>query len=131
MRGGRGSRFGGALGRWGPPIAYAALLLGASSQPTAGGPDAYGLDKAIHAAAYGVLGLLSRRAMGATLAPPLVVVTIAIGITVGVADEWIQSHVPGRNASGWDLLADAIGVASGVILGKSFWSHRWIRRFAI
>ncbi len=122
----------GWLSRRGPAIAYAALLLVASSRPSAAGPDVYGLDKVLHATAYGVLGLLLWRASGPRTGTGITAATIAIaiGIAVGLTDEWIQSHVPGRDASVGDLLADAVGVVSGVVFGKSFWSHGWPGRFA-
>jgi VanZ family protein len=44
-------------------------------------------------------------------------------VLAGAADEWHQSWVPGRQASGADLLADAVGAALAVAL--AWCCHRW------
>ena len=39
--------------------------------------------------------------------------TILIGTCYALSDEWHQSFVPGREASPWDALFDAVGVGMG------------------
>ena len=118
------------LWRWGPPALTMVVFWINASRPSAGGPDAYGVDKVMHALAYGVLGLLLRRAIGREASASQVLAVITVGVLAGAADEWIQGHVPGRNGSVWDLLADAVGIVGGVALGRSFWTRRWARRLA-
>ncbi len=33
---------------------------------------------------------------------------------MAISDEWHQSFIPGRDASIWDVLSDAVGVAAAV-----------------
>ena len=40
--------------------------------------------------------------------------TLMIGMCYGVSDEWHQSFIPGRVASIWDALFDAVGIAAAV-----------------
>lgn len=81
-------------------------------------PRIPGVDKVVHALAYGVLA-------GAALFafPPATRRrrTAAVGLAVvvfcilhGVADEFHQSFVPGRSASAGDIIADAIGAMLAV-----------------
>ena len=80
-------------------------------------------DKVEHAIEYAVGGLLAAGAAGsggrrrAWLAP------IAFCAAWGVLDEIHQSYVPGRDATGWDVLADVFGAAVGT-LGMSWWRAR-------
>jgi len=58
--------------------------------------------------------------------------TLYAGLTVilwGLSDEFHQSFVPGRDASGWDLLADAVGfaIASCVFAATTLRSARAAR----
>jgi len=34
---------------------------------------------------------------------------VTVAVTYGLLIEWRQAYIPGRVASGWDLLTDAIG----------------------
>jgi VanZ family protein len=105
----------GALSRWIPAAAYAALLIWLGRRP----PDAIpagpaGFDKVLHLGAYGVLGFLSafaaRRGAGAGALSCL---------AVGALDEWSQSNVAGRYPDALDLAADVLG---GLIGG---FAARW------
>ena len=104
------------MGFWLPVLAYVSLIFALSSQSNLQSPIrfAYG-DKAAHLAEYLVLGLLLVRALRANLrlSRPLFAAMIAIGIvvTVGVADEFLQSFIPGRQSDIFDLLADVMGGA--------------------
>jgi VanZ family protein len=35
---------------------------------------------------------------------------VIVGIAYAISDEWHQSFVPGRDASGWDVLFDSLGI---------------------
>lgn len=102
---------------WLWPAAWAGLLLWLGHRPGDAFPDAEpwslpGVDKALHAVLYGVLGFLAGRA-----APrrPLVAALFS-AFVVGALDEWGQTAVPGRHASGFDLAADLAGAAAGGLL---------------
>ena len=72
-----------------------------------------------HSLAYGALAVLVVRALAGGL-PRRVGVRVAatamlITVLYGVSDEWHQSFVPGRIASAYDVLTDAIGALAGTI----------------
>jgi VanZ family protein len=83
-----------------------------------------GVDLLAHAAFYGVLCIFLAR----LLMPPRVtawkrVLLLTILVTVyGIIDEYHQLFVPGRDANGWDILADGLGgfLAASVL----FWRDR-------
>ena len=63
-------------------------------------------DKVVHFTYYGLMAVLLAHAVGpGSLWIPLIIVPL-----VGVADEWNQLLIPGRDASIWDWVADGIGV---------------------
>lgn len=105
------------LRRVGPPIVLVALFYTVSLQPTVPVPAVVGLDKVLHASAYGVLGILIRRAHGTDASATALATGAMLGIVAGIVDEWIQSGTPGRTATATDALADAVGV----ILGMTWW----------
>ncbi|MFN8892561.1 MAG: VanZ family protein [Betaproteobacteria bacterium] len=41
-------------------------------------------------------------------------------LAYGVFIELVQSRIPGRAASGWDVLADAAGIALGLLAARAF-----------
>lgn len=108
------------LSSWGPVVAYAGLIFFLSSRTAAEvpAPPIPHLDKLIHFFEYAVLGALIARAL--LLGPPRVSRAVAFGVALvvscayGASDEWHQSFVPGRFSSGWDLVADSLGAASGI-----------------
>lgn len=105
------------LWRVGPPIVLVALFYTVSLQPTVPVPVVVGLDKVLHACAYGVLGVLLRRAIGPDASTAATIGGAVLGIVAGILDEWIQSGTPGRTATASDALADAVGV----VLGMTWW----------
>ena len=89
------------------------LVIALSLIPQDAMPDPETWDKANHVAAYGAiavaggLGYRSRRAL----------LRIALGLLLlGAGLELAQSVLPGRVASVADLLANAIGIALGLLL---------------
>ena len=73
----------------------------------------------LHAVGYAGLGLLALRAFHGGFERPRPLPTLYAGLTVilwGISDEFHQSFVPGRDASGWDVLADAVGFGLAVLL---------------
>lgn len=83
-----------------PPAAVAAVV------PRGG-------DKVVHAVVYGGFALLCLRAFHGRLGPlraPAAAGAILLAMTFGLIDEWHQAFVPGREASGLDWTADAVGI---------------------
>jgi VanZ family protein len=65
------------------------------------------LDKLAHFSYYGLMTLLLLYATG----PRWLWLSVAIVLLVGLADEWNQSMIAGRDASVGDWLANALGAA--------------------
>jgi VanZ family protein len=84
-------------------------------------------DKVVHFFIFGLLGLLVARSMGVCqntfCRKNYVMVSIIIGISYALIDEWHQSYIPGRYSSISDWVADGLGIIVFVLL---FW--RWNRR---
>jgi VanZ family protein len=79
----------------------------------------YFWDKLLHTVGYAGLGVLALRAFHGGFERPRPAPTIYAAVAVvlwGISDEFHQSFVPGRNASAWDVLADAVGFAIAVAL---------------
>ncbi len=69
-------------------------------------------DKCLHLVTYGVLAALLR--FSGMLSNGLLIWLLLVG--VGTADELHQVHIPGREANVLDLVADAVGIAIGIVL---------------
>lgn len=110
---------------WLPPLVYLTAIFAASAQPNLRSPLGfqYG-DKLIHVVEYLIYGLLLVRAVRANLrvGRPLFAAMIALGFVVltGTADEYLQSFIPGRQCSVFDLLADTVGGAAAQALYVTF-----------
>jgi VanZ family protein len=102
-------------------VAWAGAIFVLSSIPDLGtglgGWDLV-LRKIAHAAEFAVLGFLLVRATGAEWA------SLALGIAYAISDEAHQHFVPGRLGSPVDVAIDAIGVAAGVLLARSYHLRR-------
>jgi VanZ family protein len=107
-----------AISLWAPPVLYAALIFFLSSQSSFDMLPAglWDFDKVIHAVEYAVLALLLFRA---TRSPWIAFAATAL---YGITDELHQSFVPGRNASAYDALADALGATVACAAGT--WARR-------
>ncbi len=122
---------------WMPVLAWTGLLWFMSLQPSLApygihsGPSGWrGLvapDKVAHIGAYAVLVLLTFRISYGRRLPILsrapVCFAVIFALACGVAGEVHQAYVPGRMASMWDLVADAIG-AFGMGLVLVLWTDR-------
>jgi VanZ family protein len=76
-------------------------------------------DKVMHFTYYGVMAAFLAHAVGARwLWVPLILVPL-----VGVADEWNQLMIAGRDASIWDWIADGMG-ATVFVYGYRKWAVR-------
>ena len=103
---------------WGPFLAALAVVFWLSSMSDVPGAH-YFWDKLLHTVGYAGLGVLALRAFHGGFERPRLSSTIYAGLAVilwGVSDEIHQYFVPGRDASAFDVLADAIGFAIAVVL---------------
>ena len=99
---------------WGPATLWAAVLFYLSSLRVHDGPPLVEInDKVVHGILFGVLGGLL--AWGRTRAPSRAGhgLLLTLGFLYALSDEFHQRFVPGRTPSGWDLLADGIGLVVG------------------
>ena len=98
-------------------LVYMALILTLSSLPGDSIPKSWLLnfDKLIHLIEYFILGILLMKSMTSVSTNRLLAV-IPVGIIFGIMDEYLQSFISGRFSSGWDVLADTIGVIIGSLL---------------
>lgn len=108
-------RWAGALA---PLVAYAGVIFAVSAQSNLDVqlPDVPNVDKGIHAAEYGVFGLLAARTVDllGSRGPGLAAgMAVLLGACYGASDEFHQRFVPGRDCDGWDLAADVVGSALG------------------
>ncbi|AEV15469.1 MAG: VanZ family protein [Thermus sp.] len=95
-------------------LLHMGLLFWLSHQPATGAGLPHPWDKAAHFLAYLLLGGLLGLGLGRWRAAFLG------AFLYGVGDEWHQSFIPGREAFGWDLVADALGAWVG-----ARWGGRW------
>lgn len=104
-------------------VAWVALTFVVSHQPVVvipfGAPD-----YVAHALNYAVLGALLIWAMSggsqAAMTPPLMASAVVVATVLGIADEFHQSFVPGRDATVQDVMADAVGAAAAACVVAVF-----------
>jgi VanZ family protein len=97
----------------------------ASSFSQLPGPRGFvGLDKVLHAGAWMILGACLTVALGR---PRWLTVGVAVALALGfgMLDEFHQSFVPGRDASGFDLVADFSGASVGAAIATWYSQRRW------
>ena len=103
---------------WGPFVGALAAMFWLSSLSDVPGAQ-YAWDKLLHTVGYAGLGVLALRAFHGGFKPPRLATTLYAGMAVilwGISDEFHQSFVPGRDATAWDVVADAVGFAIAVVL---------------
>ena len=110
---------------WLPPVIYTLVIVLASSLPQRIVVEyTFKLsDKLLHTGHYMLYGftliwafLGPRELPGAFKRAYLK--AIGVGALVGILDEFYQSFIPSRTSSGWDALADTVGI---VIAGVVFY----------
>jgi VanZ family protein len=72
-------------------------------------PGIFGLDKLLHAIAYGVLAGAVLFALAPGNKNRICLLAMVICLVYGISDETHQFFIPGRQASGWDIAADFVG----------------------
>lgn len=115
--------------RWGPPVAWAAVILVLTSIPASDlapvGAFAFpGADKFVHGVLYAVLGALSMRAAGPHARWESLGLLSAAILLFAAADEWHQQFVPGRSPDALDLAADLTGAVAGIAAARYFLRRR-------
>ena len=89
------------------------------------------LRKMAHFAVYALLGTLTYRSVKEEvyLANRNTFLTAMLLCTLyAVSDEWHQLYVPGRAASGIDVLIDALGAVTGISIARWLYLTRWTKR---
>jgi VanZ family protein len=125
---GRRSAFRQFLYYWLPVLLYISAIFYVSSLTTPPNPiQVENADKIYHLCEYGLLGLLMGRALRQSVSPysalAASVMTVALVMMVGAADEYYQGFIPGRECDVFDWLTDATaGVLSQVVLWQA-WSR--------
>ena len=106
---------------WLPLILYCLFIYIQSDHPS---PEQIPIfpyvDKVLHAAAYGILGILFYRAYQTLKLKDNIKILMFLSVVsaslYGISDEIHQSFVPFREAEVADVIADMIGALSGVCL---------------
>lgn len=111
-----------ALGLYGPPLAWAAAIFGASAQSDIG-PAALVPDWITHGISYAILAVLTCRALAGGAGRPhsggALALAVALATGYGVSDEYHQSFVPGRDASAGDVAKDLGGALAGSVIFRA------------
>ena len=108
-----------ALRRWAIVGLYLAAIFVQSALPSAVHTSFLpGLDKLLHALAYGLLAALWCRALATwplegRPAAAIAAAAVILAALYGLSDEIHQAFVPGRMADPWDWMADGFGAAIG------------------
>jgi VanZ family protein len=104
---------------WLPAAALAILIFYLSSQSDPPGAD-LGPDYLLHSWGYALFGASLLWGLTAGLREKLVRAVIftawVMAVLYGASDEIHQSFVPGRDPSWFDLTADSVGAAVGIIV---------------
>lgn len=114
---------------WLPPLLYALLVLAASSIPAQAMPtqEIFTFDKVLHGTEYAVFGALLFRGIRLRVGWEIgacAVAAVVVAALFGCLDETYQRFTPGRDSSGFDALADAVGATIGVALAWTFIRRR-------
>lgn len=100
-------------------VLVVSVIFGLSSIPGAsfGAPtfNFTGLDKIVHACIYCGYAIVTSFGLSMFLKKSSVVmgVTLCSSVLLGIGDEFYQQHIPGRDSSVYDCVADIIGAAIG------------------
>lgn len=98
-------------------VVYMIVILIVSTLPSQSLPKTWLLswDKLIHLVEYFIFGILAMKSMN-TVSSKMLFLVILFGLAFGILNEYLQSFISGRYSSGWDVLADTIGVTIGALL---------------
>ncbi len=102
-----------------PAVLFYALVFLISSQEIGDGLDIDHLDKAAHVLEFGLLGFFLAIGFFNTLSLPAAMksgLTFGSGLILAILDEFHQYSVPTRQSDFADVLADAVGLAIGIVV---------------
>lgn len=100
---------------WFPLFVYCSIIFYLSSKTVIHVSH----DKMAHTIEYAGLGFLIARLLFHSYPKKIkwmILLAPILGALYGVSDEFHQSFVPGRDSSGWDVLADFFGSSLGVLV---------------
>ena len=103
------------------------VIIEATLPPTISNDLIPHLDKAVHFLSFGLIAYLCAYVLlGYKIAQGWynISTSIILIITLGIVEEFIQSHTPGRVASIYDLYADVAGASLFLALRKVQIAHR-------
>ncbi|MFQ6612238.1 MAG: VanZ family protein [Fidelibacterota bacterium] len=97
-------------------LVYMGLILTVSSIPRDELPRVFLLtwDKLLHLVEYFLLGILAVKSLG-NVTFKMVIIIVLGGLGFALIDEYLQSFITGRFSSGFDVLADTLGVSMGCL----------------
>jgi VanZ family protein len=101
-------------------VIYIVLIMVMAVRPAPRLPHLKHADKYVHACAYSILAFLSYRPFLKTGWRRPVLMTVTLGLAVGIADEGIQALGNVRSSDRYDLLADFVGAAVGALMSSRF-----------
>ena len=106
---------------WGPAVLCGALIFAFSSQSKPPGAEWFeAFDYLAHFLEYAVFALTlvwgATAGLNVSLTIKSVVLVCAVALLYALSDEWHQSIVPNRDASLWDVAADALGSITSVMI---------------
>jgi len=104
-----------------PALLWMVAIFAMSAQQTVPQPPGFSIEYtaiAGHLVSYGILALLLLWALPAGAARPRYRLALAVllAILYGASDEFHQSFVPGRSATAFDVVVDALGAILAVTL---------------
>ena len=98
-------------------ISYVFFVIFLCTIPMSAGGGVHYLDKVEHAVAYCVMGILAYISVD-TLNRRIVLYVLMF--LLGIAIEFIQMYIPGRDASAYDAMANTAGLALSFLLCRVF-----------
>ncbi len=98
-------------------VAYWALIFFGTHIPKASMPNLNASDKVYHCGAFMGLAFLLCWAIPSSRFSlnKILILTASIALVYAVLDEWTQQFIPGRTCDIWDVAADSVGVALGLL----------------
>ncbi len=97
-------------------VLYMGVILTFSSIPHEKLPRVFLLtwDKLLHMIEYFLLGILAVKSLNSVTLKMVILIVLG-GLGFALVDEYFQSFITGRYSSGYDVLADTIGVSLGCL----------------